>query len=207
MKTEKYLLKSITPRLAVMAILLCFGLLGGCKKSDNVSVPGDFKDFPLDKKMEFIMSKATPDSVARFVINASLGKIDGVELDLAEANLYALEHYRNKEADEYSTEYQAYPQKLPLLDKMNFNYMEAFLDSGQVGYHLGLEYLTYVRENNKNVKNVRDEIREFKEILGSDTATYRRFMMGFKYALKNDRGVDLDEDIYNEFINYDDTIK
>ena len=36
----------------------------------------------------------------------------------------------------------------------------------------------------------------------TDTATYRRFMVGFKTALRIDRGKGVPEEVYQRFINY-----
>ena len=205
MNSKGLLKRSTITRIFIFVMLLTFTMTA-CKKSETeVKLPADFQNYTVDEKMEYVMTKETPDSVARFVINASLGRIPGVELDLNAANLYALDNYQPKDAEIYSGEYTVMVQKLPLREKMKYYYMEGFQDSIQVGYHLGLEYLTYIRENKKNVKNMKEEVKKFKEILQQDTATYRRFLVGLKIALENDRGVDLDEDIYNEFINYDDT--
>ena len=50
--------------------------------------------------------------------------------------------------------------------------------------------------------DVERELAEFRKACGADSATYRRFIVGFKTVLNVDRGVDVPRDIYNRFINY-----
>lgn len=150
------------------------------------------------------MTKVAPDSVARFLYSAATGKVKSADtLNLNVAYLYALENYKGDELEKFTAEYDLYRDKLPLIDKMKFYYKEGMLDSLAVGLQLGLGYLASVRENHKNVKTAREEILKFKEACADDTATYHQFLVGLRFALQNDRGRDLDENIYNEFINFE----
>ena len=45
------------------------------------------------------------------------------------------------------------------------------------------------------------EIKDFKRECREDTATYRRFVVGFTEALRQDRDKDVKKEIYDRFIN------
>lgn len=175
-----------------------------CRKSDaNGDFPENFQSMSDEKKVEFLMGQQTPDSVARFIYNASLGKIPEVNLDLNTAYFYAVENYKGQDLEQFMAEYDNRRDDLPLIDKMNFYYKEGMIDSLSVGLQLGLGYVGSIRDNRKTVKEIKDEILSFKRACNSDTATYNNFIKGLHYALKNDRGKDLDEKIYLEFINFE----
>lgn len=179
-----------------------------CRKSNtNGNFPEDFQSRPDEKKVEFLMESESPDSVARFIYSASLGKIDGVSLDLNAASLYALENYKGEDLEKFAAEYDLFRDKLPLIDKMKFYQKEGMLDSLSVGLQLGLGYVASIRENKKSVKESKEEILKFKEACKNDSTTYRNFVIGLRYALKHDHGKDLDEKIYNEFINFEPSIQ
>lgn len=209
MSLRNLLNKPSVSRLFVFSLILVLILPVACKKSSGgTTIPYDFDTYTTEKKMEYIMNKVAPDSVARFIYSASLGKIQGADtLDLSRAYLYAIENFKGEDLDEFTAEYDLYRDKLPLIDKMKFYHKEGLLDSLAVGLQLGLGYLASVRENKKNVKTAREEILKFKEACKNDSATYHQFIVGLHYALENDRGRDLDENIYNEFINFEDSSK
>lgn len=195
-------------RMAIFGMLAGMLAVASCGGSnDSNQLPSDFQTLSLDKKMNYMMSSVTPDSVARFIYTASLGKIPGVDLDLNQAVEYASVNYKGKDLDEFFKEYQVYRDQLPLKDLMNFYYQEGMVDSLKVGMTLGLGYLATVRENGKTVKAAKEEILEFKKACKGDTAMYRDFLIGLRYALDHDRGKDLDDKIYNELINLDSQIQ
>ena len=79
--------------------------------------------------------------------------------------------------------------------------MAGNIDPQGLGYELGLEYVTHIRENKMSVDDIRRELNAFKEACVNDSDMYNRFMKGFKTVLKVDHGKDLPEEVYNAFIN------
>lgn len=178
--------------------------LCSCKEKNAAGdFPDNFASLSDVAKVKYLMEHTTPDSVARFICNASLGKISGIRIDtLSSATLYAYENYKGKDFDTFSIEYDSYSNSLPLAEKMKLLFNASPDDPMQIGYELGLSYVSQIREQHKTPEQVEQEIREFRKACGSDTETYSRFIKGFKIALESDHGKDLSEDIYRRFINF-----
>ena len=49
-------------------------------------------------------------------------------------------------------------------------------DPQGLGYRLGLEYMTSIRDQRKSADDVERELAEFRKACGADSATYRRFI-------------------------------
>lgn len=191
------------PALALISLLS----LASCKGSHagNGKFPDGFEQLPDAQKVAWLMQQkdVTPDSVARFICNASLGRIPGAKIDsLSIATLHAYEEYHGKDLDLFQTAYDEFTDSLPLTPKMQLLFQAAVNDPIQLGYQLGLEYVSQIRDQHKSADIVEKEIKEFKKACGSDTDTYNRFLQGFKIALEADHGKDLSEEIYRRFINY-----
>lgn len=194
------------------SLWLCL-LLGVCtfvacrgKNTNGYNLPDGFESRSAENKIEYLMKNVAPDSVARFICDAAIGRIPGITIDLNQATLYAYEHYTGKEMDDFATEFDQYPKTLPLSEKMKLYKKAGTEDPQGLGYTLGLEYIQTIREDNKQVEEVRKELEAFRKACAGDADTYRRFMIGFKTALKADHGKDLDENVYKEFINYEENI-
>lgn len=198
--------KGLLSRFFVLGTISLATVACGRNSSADKGWPAGFEALSSAGKVEYVMKHASPDSVARFICSASLGKENGVSLDLNEATLYAYEHYRDKDFEEFTTAYEECQNSYSLSDKMKLYKMAGALDPQQFGYTLGLEYISSIRDNSKSVEQVNEELAEFKKACGSDADTYRRFVIGFKTALNADHGKDLDEAIYNAFINYEENI-
>lgn len=150
------------------------------------------------------MSRVSPDSLARFIIYSALGDNTNARIDtLATATNYAYEHLRGEDLDKFSTEYDAVVEGLPLGKKMKAYQLGGAEDPQGLGYKLGLEYMTSIREGNKKVDDIKKELVEFKKACGQDTAMYRRFIIGFHTVLEVDRGTDVPEEIYRTFVAYE----
>ncbi len=190
-----------------LIIPLCFvaALLSGCRsKSDTGqnAFPEGFMTQSDSQRVAFIMANATPDSTARFIINAALGKVKGAKIDtLATATLYAYEHYRDQELSIFSDAFDGYMSSLPLGEKMKVYLMSGKSDPQNLGLQLGLEYVSNIREGSKTVKEIDSELAAFKDACAEDSATYKRFVKGFKAALKADQGKDLAPDVYERYAN------
>lgn len=196
--------KRFLPAICLMSLLL---IPAGCSKSEKgVDVPDDFNSRTTNQKMEYLMENFTPDSVAVFLCEASLGKIHDVRIELQEAQLYAFEHYKEDDLVTFVDASKEYEKKLPLHEKMKLVKMAATEDPDIYSYELGLSYVGLIREEKKDVKQVTDELEAFRRECKYDPEFYKRFIKGFKLALKNDRHRDLDDKIYVAFINYQDSI-
>lgn len=186
------------PALTITLMVACKGGSGS-----GGDFPGDFSQWPDTAKVGYMMKHTTPDSVARFICNATIGRVPGIEIDsISEATLYAYESYKSHDLDKFQEEYDGYSSTLPLALKMKLLFKVATENPIQLGYQLGLEYVERIREDQKSVADVEAEIKEFRKACGADTETYDRFIKGFKIALQEDHGKDLPEDIYRHFINY-----
>lgn len=181
-------------------------LLASCggKSGSDSALPANFSSIGDAGRVDYVMNRVTPDSLARFIIYASLGRIEGVRIDsLAIATNHAYERLRGDNLDKFSAEYDAVVEGLPLADKMKIYRLGGSEDPQGLGYRLGLEYMTSIRDGNKTAEDVEHELKEFKKVCGSDTAMYRRFIIGFHTVLEVDHATDVSEEIYNKFVNYE----
>lgn len=189
--------------LALTALALLSGAGCGRGKEKGTVYPENFNNIGDAGRVSWMIRNATPDSVARFIIYGSLGRVNGVRIDtLAIATNAAYEKLTGAELDKFGAEYESIMSHLPLDDKMRVYAAAGTEDPQGLGYRLGLEYLSTVRDGSKSVKDVQEEINAFRKACGNDTATYRRFLIGFKTVLRVDSGKDVNREIYNTFINY-----
>lgn len=171
------------------------------QKSDS-PYPENFNSIGDAGRVDYMIKHVSPDSVARFIIHTSLGHNPGVRIDtLAIATNHAYENLQGDALESFSTAYDGLVETLPLADKMKVYVLAGSEDPQKLGYKLGLEYMSNIRNENKTVKDVETELEAFKKACGSDTAMYRRFMIGFRKVLEVDRGHDVPEEIYNRFAN------
>lgn len=152
-------------------------------------------------QVRYVMDHSTPDSTARFICLAALGKVPGARIDtLPIATLYAYENYRDSALAVFSDEYDRFSMTLPLADKMKILALAGSVDPQALGYELGLHYADQIREKNMTAAEVRRELAEFKKACADDPDTYERFLKGFGIVLKIDNGRDIPEEIYKEYI-------
>lgn len=186
-------------------IIISFLLVSSsCKKKNDghhADVPKEFSTMSDRDRVEYLIENVTPDSVARFLIDASLGDIENVKIDtLMIAQGTAYEKYENQpdEMAIFSSELERYSASLDLSRKKRLYAMSGMHDPEGFGYDLGLEYVNNIREKKLTVKDVTDEISEFRRSCANDPATYNRFVKGFKIALELDR-VGVAADVYQRF--------
>lgn len=173
---------------------------GSNGKEASGGFPENFASLPDSAKVAYVMKSSSPDSVARFICNAALGRIAEGSIDtLTLASAYAYEHYTDSALLLFSREFDEYSANLPLPEKMRIYYMAGTYDANRMGYELGLEYVNHIRESRMSVDDVKREIAAFKDACSEDSATYKRFMKGFQTVLKIDHGKDLPEEIYQNF--------
>lgn len=181
---------------AVVSVCSCGGKNGSGDFPDNFGTIGDAG------RVSYMMKNVTPDSVARFICDAALGKVGGARIDsLPTATLYAYEHYKNTDLASFAAQYDAYSQSLPLEEKMKLYALAGSYDPQQLGYQLGLEYVGNIRSKKMTADQVAAELEEFKKACGNDHGTYKRFVKGFKVVLELEKGNGISGDIYSRFKN------
>lgn len=191
-----------------LAVLSAFFCLAGasCGEKQNQTadqLPADFDKLGDTAKVAYFMKNVSPDSVARLICDASLGKIPNVRIDtFAIAAAYAYENYNDSSLRIFSEEIDGYSANLPLPEKMRIYFMAGKSDPQRMGYQLGLEYVNHIRESRMTVAQIKEELNAFKDACAEDSATYRRFLKGFHTVLQLDHGKDLPEEVYNTFKDY-----
>lgn len=140
-------------------------------------------------KMDYMIHNATPDSVARFICQASLGRIEGVRIDtLNLAALQAYEYYKDDDLQSFQAAFDDYAESLPLPDKMRLYKLAASDNPSQLGYKLGLEYANSIREGRMTAAQVEAEISAMRKACSEDPAdslVFKNFMTGFQVVLDN----------------------
>lgn len=191
----------------VVGLICSAVMIPACGRSGRNSqgvFPEGFNNMSDREKVVYMMENASPDSVARFICLAALGKIPGVKIDtVAMATLYAYENYTDTTLARFSSEYDQFVNDLALADRMRFYKLAGEIDPQGLGYDLGLHYVDQIREKKMTAKEVKGEIEEFRKACADDADTFNRFLIGFKTVLNIDKGKDLSQEIYTTFINYE----
>lgn len=191
-----------TKRRGVLGFVLVGLVLASCGGKDrgDKGVPASVLHGDDAARVQYVMRNASADSLARFIIYGALGRNGDMRIDtLATATNYAYEHLQGDSLDIFAREYDALVERLPLADKMKIYALAGTEDPQGLGYKLGLEYVGSVRDGKKSVKDVDRELEAFRRACGSDTATYRRFMIGFKTVLKVDAGRDVPREVVEKY--------
>lgn len=189
-----------------LLIVILFTLLTACggKGNKGGNFPDEFATMNDQQKVAYMMKHVSADSVARFIIYASLGKIDGVRIDTINiATLTAYENYTDTALQSFSWEFDRLSEELPLADKMRLRAMVGQEDPQGLGLTLGLEYMNQIRIKEMSAADVKKELQEFKKACAADPDTYARFLIGFRTVLNYDRNSDMPKEIYNTFLTYD----
>lgn len=186
-----------------MSLLLMMPACSG-KGKDASSFPENFNSLSDEQKVAYMMDNASADSVARFIIYAALGKMDGVRIDtLNNATLKAYETYTDTALQTFSWEFDRISEELPLPDKMRLRALVGAEDPQGLGLTLGLEYMNQIRVKGMTANDVLTELRELKNACKDNPDIYARFIIGFRTVLRYDRNSDMPKDIYHTFLNYD----
>lgn len=186
-----------------IALLAVAGVACGSGSAEGGGFPEGFVAMDDASKIEYMMKTVTPDSVARFICDAALGCLDSVRVDtLSMATLYAYEHYKDDDLQSFQAAYDDYSENLPLDEKMRLRKLAAQDDPDRLGYNLGLEYVSDIREGRKSASEVESEIAAMAEICVADSAdaqTFRRFMKGFQIALDKDGADGIPKEIFEKY--------
>ncbi len=193
---------TVSSRAALCAAAAFAILASACAggKGSKGGFPENFKQRPDTAQVGYVMRNASPDSLARFICLAAIGKIQEAQIDsLPQATVYAYENLRDSALGIFSDEFDRCSNSLPLTDRMRLLAMAGTMDPHGIGYDLGLHYVDQIRTRNMSPQQVETEIEEFRKACGQDTATYERFLKGFQVVLELDKGRDLSPEIYNRY--------
>lgn len=189
--------------IALMALILLIPACGGKNKNAG-AFPDGFASLSDEQKVIYMMEHASADSVARFIIYASLGKIEGVRIDtLNNASLKAYETYTDTALQTFSWEFDRIAEELPLHDKMRLRALIGAEDPQRLGLTLGLEYMNQIRVKGMTADEVLQELQELKKASSDDPDLYARFLIGFRTVLRYDKNSDMPKEIYTRFLSYD----
>lgn len=188
----------------MMVAILLIPACGGKNKNAGV-FPDGFSSLSDERKVSYMIQHVSADSVARFIIYASLGKVEGVKIDtLNNATLKAYETYTDTALQTFSWEFDRIAEELPLHDKMRLRALVGAEDPQGLGLTLGLEYMNQIRVKDMSVDQVLEELQAFKKASADDPDLYARFLIGFRTVLRYDKNSDMPKEIYSRFLNYDD---
>ncbi|MDE7080755.1 MAG: hypothetical protein K2O78_03780 [Muribaculaceae bacterium] len=186
-----------------MAALSVISVACGSGSAEGGAFPEGFAAMDDAAKVEYMMKTVVPDSVARFICNAALGHLGNVGIDtLSMASLYAYEHYKDDELQSFQAAYDAYSENLPLNEKMKLRKLAAQDDPDRLGYNLGLEYVSDIREGRKTAAEVESEIAAMQQVCAAnpeDSLTFRRFIKGFQIALDKDGAEGIPKEIFEKY--------
>lgn len=174
----------------------------GSGKDGNGELPRDFQGRSDEQKVAYMMEAAEPDSVARFIVYSSLNNDPVTHIgSLSAAYNYAYQHYQNMgdKQEKFILEFEQLSGELPLDERMRLMKAAGQEDSLGLGLRLGIEYFKALREKKMTLQQVDGEISAFKRACGNDTATYVRFVKGFKAALNTDGGRSVDRAVYAKY--------
>lgn len=189
----------------VFAFVLLLAI--SCSRNDGTKIPDNFKNLSTEDQMEYLMANLPPDSVARFICNAAMGKVYNARVELQPAMAYAYEKYDEDDLVKFQMAMEQYEDELPLHQKVRITKLLGIEDFDQYGYDLGLSYVGTIRVEQKDIKQISEELAGLQKECKADPDFYARFMKGFKTALQYDRHHDLDDKIYIKFISYPDSLK
>lgn len=187
----------------MMSLFILVAACGG-KQKDTNAFPEGFASLSDEQKVLYMMEHAPADSVARFIIYAALGKVDGVRIDtLNNATLKAYETYTDTALQSFSWEFDRVAEELPLHDKMRLRALVGAEDPQGLGLTLGLEYMNQIRVKDMSADEVVAELQALKKASADDPDLYARFLIGFRTVLRYDRNSDMPKEIYTRFLDYD----
>lgn len=193
-------------KLIPLVLMTLFVLIPACSGKDGKAndFPENFNSLSDYQKVSYMMEHASADSVARFIINAALGKIPGVSIDtLNNATLQAYENYTDTALQTFSWEFDRIAEQLPLPEKMKLRSLVGAEDPQGLGLTLGLEYMNQIRIKEMSAKDVLAELQELKKACADYPDVYARFIIGFRTVLSYDKNSDMAPEIYSSFLNYD----
>lgn len=196
-------MKKLGSLLTISCTLLVIALCSvACKKTSksDATFPKELIAASDQARLDYVMKHASADSLARFIIYSALGRNGEVRIDtFALATNYVYERLKDRDAVAFSTAYDELIGRLSLPDKMRIYALAGSEDPQGLGYRLGLEYLSSIRDGNKSLQDVDAELSELKKACGADTLTFKRFLIGFRTVLVVDSGKDIPAEIFRKY--------
>lgn len=191
-----------------MLLAFVMALLCACKGEEKNSdaLPENFSVLSIEDKMKLLEKNSSPEETAERVCDIAMGKVRNARIELSQAIVYVYEHYDQKDRIRFLKACDNYQAALPIYDKAKYYKLKGENDPDRYGFILGMEYLREIRSEKKTVQTIEEEIDRLMRECRFDPDFYRRFIKGFKTVLEEDSVGDLDEEIYNKFIIYPDTI-
>ncbi|MGM9863254.1 MAG: hypothetical protein ACI305_03185 [Lepagella sp.] len=199
------MMKKFCLGLSGLVLALLSSACSGAGKDGNRDLPKDFQGRSDEQKVAYMMEAVDPDSVARFIVYSSLSSDPEVRIvSLSSAYNYAYQHYQNMgdRQEKFILEFEQLSGELPLDERMRLMKAAGQEDSLGLGLRLGIEYFKALREKKMTLQQVDGEIAAFRRACGNDTATYVRFVKGFKAALNTDGGRSVDRAVYAKYAAY-----
>ena len=196
--------KFVNGALALMVVFFIVAC-SGSGRGGNGDFPRDLAERSDEQQVAYMMEAVSPDSVARFIVYSSLSNDADVHLkSLSAAYNYAYQHYQKMgdSQEKFILEFDQFSNELPLDERMRLMKAVGQEDALGLGLKLGLEYFKALRDKKMTLQEVDREIAAFKKACGNDTATYVRFVKGFKAALNTDRGKSVDHAVYVKYSQY-----
>lgn len=171
---------------------------GGGKKAQ--SLPDELLTGPDSRRLEYLMERVPADSIARFIILSAAGRNGDLRIDsLTQATNFVYERLQASDLESFQVAFDDAVNSLPLPDKMRILFQAGTTDPQRLGYQLGLEYLSTIRDGGLTAEAVEKELDAFRTACGEDTATHRRFLIGLRTALQVDSGKGIPPEIYNKY--------
>lgn len=203
------MMKKFCLGLSGLVLALLSSACSGAGKDGNRDLPKDFQGRSDEQKVAYMMEAVEPDSVARFIVYSSLSSDPEVRIgSLSSAYNYAYQHYQNMgdRQEKFILEFEQLSGELPLDERMRLMKAAGQEDSLGLGLRLGIEYFKALREKKMTLQQVDGEIAAFRCACGNDTATYVRFVKGFKAALNTDGGRSVDRAVYAKYAAYPESL-
>lgn len=193
-------MKRIKNAIALIVLVITITSCGKKNSDNNGPYPANFASLGDTGRVAYVMKNAEPDSVARFIIRGALGELPGARIDsLGIVTNYVYSAYDPEKQVIFGEEYDRFIGALPLAKQMKIYSIAGEADAQGLGYELGLNYMSQIRDRNMTAEEVSRDIEEFRKACGSDTVTYKRFMIGFKTVLQNDKDIDVNSEIYRKY--------
>ncbi len=158
---------------------------GGDKNSSEATVaPGPGASDR--EKVAYVAQVHGPDSLARFICYAALGRSTDGKIDsLAMAQLYALEIYQadDEKIARFSRVYEETVEALPLPDAYRLAKMNGTLDDTQMPLDLGLHYGARVKRDKIPQAQVKKDTAALSQLV--DPHFFGLFQKAFETAMRN----------------------
>ena len=151
---------------------------------NNEPLPENFNEWSDSTKISFVMKRVSPDSTARFLCLAALGRLPEAKIvSFKDAVGHVYMAYEDSAKIVFYNEINDFPTKLPLEDKLRLYVMAGDGKPGRLGYRLGKEYAAGLHSGNITETEVLEEINVIENLLGDNKTDREKFKAGLKTSL------------------------